>query len=100
LPETDRAELRRRAAAGRRLLTPDERARELIAALRRGGVRQAGFFVATGNLERPAGAGGEARIAGYVAAGHVIANHSHRWPHRTTARQRATRRVDGPTSSC
>jgi peptidoglycan/xylan/chitin deacetylase (PgdA/CDA1 family) len=67
--------------------TPDERARELIAALRRGGVAQAGFFVTTGNLERPDGAGGEARIAAYVAAGHVIANHSHahRWLHRIDA---------------
>lgn len=67
--------------------TPDERARELIATLRRGGVAQAGFFVTTGNLERPDGAGGEARIAAYVAAGHVIGNHSHshRWLHRTEA---------------
>ena len=65
--------------------TPDERTRELIAALQRGGVRQAGFFVTTGNLERPHGAGGEARIDAYVAAGHVIANHSaaHPWLHRT-----------------
>lgn len=67
--------------------TPDERARELIAALRRGGVTQAGFFVTTGNLDKPDGAGGEARIAAYVAAGHVIANHSHshQWLHRTEA---------------
>ncbi|HEU0285020.1 MAG TPA: polysaccharide deacetylase family protein, partial [Sphingomicrobium sp.] len=57
----------------------------LIGALRRGGVRQAGFFVTTGNLEKPHGAGGEQRIAKYVAAGHVIANHSHShlWLHRT-----------------
>lgn len=67
--------------------TPDERARELIAALRQGGVRQAGFFVTTGNLQRPDGAGGEARIDAYVAAGHVIGNHSatHPWLHRTAA---------------
>lgn len=67
--------------------TPDERTRELIAALRRGGVAQAGFFVTTGNLEKPAGAGGEARIQAYVDAGHVIANHSHshRWLHRIDA---------------
>jgi len=65
--------------------TPDERTRELIAALRRGGVAQAGFFVTTGNLQRPDGAGGEARIDAYVTAGHVIANHSatHPWLHRT-----------------
>ena len=56
--------------------TPDERARELIAELERGGVAQAGFFVTTGNLDRPDGKGGEDRIAAYVAAGHVIANHS------------------------
>ncbi|MFN3725157.1 MAG: polysaccharide deacetylase family protein [Allosphingosinicella sp.] len=67
--------------------TPDERTRELIAVLRRGGVTQAGFFVTTGNLQRPDGAGGEARIDAYVAAGHVIANHSatHPWLHRTEA---------------
>jgi peptidoglycan/xylan/chitin deacetylase (PgdA/CDA1 family) len=68
--------------------TPDARARELIAALRRGRVAQAGFFVTTGNLEKPAGAGGEARIRAYARAGHVIANHSHShlWLHRTEAR--------------
>ena len=65
--------------------TPDERAEELIAALKRGGVQQAGFFVTTGNLDKPAGEGGAERIAAYVAAGHVIANHSHThpWLHRT-----------------
>lgn len=57
--------------------TPDERARRLIAALRDAGVEQAAFFVTTGRLDTPDGAGGEARIAAYVAAGHVIANHSH-----------------------
>jgi peptidoglycan/xylan/chitin deacetylase (PgdA/CDA1 family) len=37
-------------------------------------------------MSRPEGAGGEARIAAYVAAGHVIANHSHShfWLHRTS----------------
>ena len=67
--------------------TPDRRADELIAALRRGRVRQAGFFVTTGNLERPDGSGGEARIARYVRAGHVVGNHSHshRWLSRTAA---------------
>lgn len=65
--------------------TANERTDALIDALRRGGVRQAGFFVTTGNLEKPYGAGGEQRIAKYVAAGHVIANHSHShlWLHRT-----------------
>ena len=67
-------------------LSPDERTAELIAALRRSGVEQAAFMVTTGNLARPDGVGGEARIAAYVAAGHVIANHSHShlWLHRTS----------------
>ncbi|WDA42808.1 polysaccharide deacetylase family protein [Erythrobacter sp. BLCC-B19] len=56
--------------------TPEERTRRLIAALEQAGVEQAAFFVTTGNLAHPDGAGGEARIAAYVAAGHVIANHS------------------------
>lgn len=65
--------------------TPDERATRLIAQLRRARVPQAAFFITTGNLERPDGVGGEARIAAYVAAGHVIANHSHShlWATRT-----------------
>lgn len=65
--------------------TPDERTAALIAALRSGGVEQAGFFVTTGNLNKPAGAGGDVRIAAYAAAGHVIANHSadHPWLSRT-----------------
>ncbi len=72
----------RRAGA---FFTPDERARELIAALRRGGVRQAGFFVTTGNLEQPDGVGGEARIKAYATAGHVIANHSATHPRLSRA---------------
>mgnify|MGYP001814247436 CR=1 FL=1 len=65
--------------------TPDQRAIKLIAALDRAGVEQAGFFVTTGNLENPDGQGGEDRIHAYVAAGHVIANHSHshQWLSRT-----------------
>lgn len=57
--------------------TPDERMQRLITALREAEVAQAAFFVTTGRLEDPDGVGGEARIAAYVAAGHVIANHSH-----------------------
>lgn len=66
-------------------MTPDERAIALIAALAEAGVEQAGFFVTTGNLEEPDGAGGEARIRAYAAAGHAIANHSHGhlWYHQT-----------------
>ncbi len=67
--------------------TPDERSRRLIAALAKARVRQAAFFVTPGNLDKPDGRGGEARIAAYVRAGHVIANHSysHRWLCRTPA---------------
>ncbi len=56
-------------------LTPDGRTSMLIAGLREAGVPQAAFFVNPGFLTRTDGAGGEARIAAYVAAGHVIANH-------------------------
>lgn len=65
-------------------MTSDQRTRRLIAALRRSGVRQAAFFLTPGHLEEPYGAGGEARIAAYVRAGHVIANHS--WSHRSLSR--------------
>ena len=58
--------------------TPDERAIRLIAGLAEGGVAQAGFFVTPSNLDTPDGAGGAERIRAYVAAGHVIANHSAR----------------------
>ena len=65
--------------------TPDERTEKLIEELAKAGVEQAAFFVTPGNLDKPDGAGGEARIAHYVAAGHVIANHSfsHQWLSRT-----------------
>ncbi|WP_294320015.1 polysaccharide deacetylase family protein [uncultured Sphingomonas sp.] len=61
-------------------LTPDERTERLIAGLRKAKVRQAAFFVVPGNLSAPDGAGGERRIAAYVKAGHVIANHSFSHP--------------------
>jgi peptidoglycan/xylan/chitin deacetylase (PgdA/CDA1 family) len=54
----------------------EERTRRLIAALRQAGVRQAAFFIIPGNLDKDFGKGGEKRIAAYVRAGHVIANHS------------------------
>lgn len=68
--------------------TPDERAIKLIAALADGGVEQAGFFVTTGNLDKEAGKGGEDRIRAYVAAGHVIGNHSktHPWLSKTAVK--------------
>jgi peptidoglycan/xylan/chitin deacetylase (PgdA/CDA1 family) len=61
--------------------TPDDRTRRLIAALRASGVREAAFFVTSGNLEQPFGQGGAQRIAAYVRAGHVIANHSYSHQH-------------------
>lgn len=60
--------------------TPDERTRRLIAGLRKGRVTQAAFFVVPGNIGKNDGVGGEARIAAYVRAGHVIANHSFTHP--------------------
>lgn len=62
----------RRAGA---FLTPDQRTKLLISTLRRSGVKQAAFFLNPGNVaadDRTA----TARIDAYVAAGHVIANHS------------------------
>ena len=57
-------------------MTPDERTRRIIAGLKAAGVRQAAFFVTTGNLAKPDGVHGEEHIRAYVRAGHVIANHS------------------------
>jgi peptidoglycan/xylan/chitin deacetylase (PgdA/CDA1 family) len=67
--------------------TPDERTKRLIAGLKKAGVKQAAFFVTPGNLAKPDGTGGEARIAAYVRAGHVIGNHSfsHLWLSKTPA---------------
>ena len=74
-----------RAAGG--FMTPDQRTARLIDALKTARVSQAAFFVTPGNLSRPGGAGGEARIAAYARAGHVIGNHSwsHQWLHKTPA---------------
>jgi peptidoglycan/xylan/chitin deacetylase (PgdA/CDA1 family) len=66
-------------------LTPDQRTVKLIAGLRRAGVRQAAFFVNPGNLAQPWGKDGEDRLTAYVAAGHVIANHSMTHPHLSGA---------------
>ncbi len=57
--------------------TPDERTKKLISGLKLARVKQAVFFVTPGHLERPDGLGGEARIAAYAKAGHVLANHSY-----------------------
>ncbi len=56
--------------------TLDEWTKRLIAALKQAKVKQAAFFLNPGSLSKTQGEGGEARIAAYVAAGHVIANHS------------------------
>jgi peptidoglycan/xylan/chitin deacetylase (PgdA/CDA1 family) len=60
-------------------LTEDERTTRLIDGLAKVGVEQAAFFVTTGNLGQTTG--GAERIARYVAAGHVLANHTHSHPH-------------------
>ena len=61
-------------------MTPDERTTRLIAALKTANVKQAAFFLNPGRIADPDGKEGEARIAAYVAAGHVIANHSFSHP--------------------
>ena len=60
-------------------LSEDERTTRLIDGLERAGVEQAAFFVTTGNLGQTTG--GAERIARYIAAGHVLANHTHSHPH-------------------
>ena len=62
-------------------LTPDERTAKLIDGLKRAGVRQVAFFVNPGNLSQPWGKGGEDRLNAYVAAGHVLGDHSMTHPH-------------------
>lgn len=64
-------------------MTPQQRTQRLIAALRRAGVRQAAFFVNPEHLSEAWGGDGAAHIAAYVAAGHVIANHSYSHPSLT-----------------
>lgn len=61
-------------------LTQEERTARLIAALKAARVKQAAFFVNPGSLTNPERTGGEARIARYVEAGHVLANHSFSHP--------------------
>lgn len=60
-------------------LSDDERTDRLIAGLKRPKVDQAAFFLNPGNIAASPGA--EKRIAAYVRAGHVIANHSNTHPH-------------------
>ncbi len=56
------------------LLTGEARTEALIAALSEANVAQAGFFVTTQHLRDASSA---ARLRAYVAAGHVLGNHSH-----------------------
>lgn len=60
--------------------TPGERTQRIIAALKKAKAPQAVFFVNPGAIGYGDGIGGEQRIAAYVAAGHVIANHSNSHP--------------------
>lgn len=59
------------------LLSGVQRTDRLITALAEAGVEQAVFFVTTNKLAGPQAA---ERLRAYVAAGHVLANHSHTHP--------------------
>ncbi|HEV2600431.1 polysaccharide deacetylase family protein [Sphingopyxis sp.] len=61
--------------------TPDERTQRIIAELKKADAPQAVFFVNPAAIGQGDGVGGAERIAAYVAAGHVIANHSNTHPH-------------------
>ena len=61
--------------------TPDQRTIRLIAGLHKAGVKQAAFYLVPGQIGHDDGIGGEERIEAYVAAGHVIADHSFTHPH-------------------
>lgn len=63
--------------------TPDQRTIRLIAGLHKAGVKQAAFYIVPGQIGHDDGVGGEQRIEAYVAAGHVIADHSFTHPHLT-----------------
>lgn len=55
---------------------PEERTKRIIAELKKAKAPQAVFFVNPCRIGTDDGVGGAERIAAYVAAGHVIANHS------------------------
>jgi peptidoglycan/xylan/chitin deacetylase (PgdA/CDA1 family) len=65
--------------------TTQERGEKLIAALKEAGVQQVAFFVNPDRVN--IGDGDEARLQAYVAAGHVLANHTFSHPRlgRTSA---------------
>lgn len=58
------------------LFTGDERARRILAHLKKHQVSEAAFFVMTSNIT----ATNQKRLYDYVRAGHVLANHSHTHP--------------------
>lgn len=60
--------------------TGAERTKKIIGHLKENGVSQVAFFVITNNIENNKGSG---RLNEYVAAGHLLANHTHRhrWIH-------------------
>ncbi|MEM7690496.1 MAG: polysaccharide deacetylase family protein [Pseudomonadota bacterium] len=60
------------------LYTQDERTQRLIEGLKEAGVEQAAFFLNPKNI--PTNKGADAHIDAYVAAGHVIANHTFSHP--------------------
>ncbi|MBJ7439739.1 MAG: polysaccharide deacetylase family protein [Sphingopyxis sp.] len=64
--------------------TPDERTQRIIAGLKKAKAPQAVFFVNPAAIGKGDGVGGAERIAAYVAAGHVIANHSNSHPRLST----------------
>jgi peptidoglycan/xylan/chitin deacetylase (PgdA/CDA1 family) len=64
-------------------LTPDQRTIRLIAGLHKAGVKQAAFYVVPSQIGSGDGVGGAERIDAYVAAGHVIADHSFTHRHLT-----------------
>ena len=61
--------------------TPQERTARIIAELKKAKAPQTVFFVVPGAIGHGDGVDGAAQIAAYVAAGHVIANHSNSHPH-------------------
>lgn len=61
-------------------LTPTERTIRIIAGLEKAKVRQVAIFVNPGNLATLDGKDGAWQLASYVAAGHVLANHSFSHP--------------------
>jgi len=63
-------------------LTQDERTKKLIAVLRSRGVSQVAMFLNPGRIDDgSAGKAAMRRIRAYVAAGHVLANHTWLHPH-------------------